>query len=361
MLTKLNYNKRDLIAYFAFLFLYSINLGFVYIYDIIPSFILFGIFFSICVLSALKFNNKFYIILLFVSIFLILSSFYGQSPKYGLFKLNVGLLLPMSLVSILISFKSYNREVFLRSFIHFIVFIDFLIFFIKIKIGFWERAAGFGLFGPITFAWLNCYLFVITLNRNKINIYLLMLSFIMIIWSGSKGPFLVSVFMFIYKFRKLIKFNLKNFILTIIPLSTIIYYLYLNHNDFRIIKAFVDYYTNKNYLNEEGSGSLGSRVGFWIDSINIWMDNIFTGVGFGNWENLGFGHRYPHNILLELVSETGIIITFSLVIIFIINKKNYFIYLFITGLICQLFSGDFSYFRYYVFFFLIETFNLKKA
>ena len=363
MLNRIHYKKKELTAYLMFIFLYLINISFVYIYDSIPSYILCMFFLLICCLSTLTYNNKFYLYLLLISVFLIISSLFSQSTEYGLFKLNVGLLLPMSLVALLIPFKNNNEKIFLKSFIHLIVFLDVITIFIKMETGFFERASNFGLFGPITFGWLNSYLFVILLNRksNKINILLLFFSFLMIIWSGSKGPFIVVVLLFLYKFRNINKLNFKSLFFVLTALFSIIYFFYLNYSEFRIFSTFVELNTNSNYLDEGGSGSFGTRIGFWIDSLNIWKDNFFIGIGFGNWENLGLGHKYPHNILMELLSETGFLLTFAFIIIFYLNRKNYYSFLFFTGLICQFFSGDFSYFRYYLFFFLIGTFSPKKT
>ena len=161
MLNRIHYKKKELTAYLMFIFLYSINISFVYVYDSIPSFILCVFFFLICCLSALTYNNKFYLYLLLISVFLIISSLFSQSTEYGLFKLNVGLLLPMSLVALLIPFKNNNEEIFKISFVHLMVLLNVITIFIKIKIGFFSRASNFGLFGPITFGWLNSYLFVI--------------------------------------------------------------------------------------------------------------------------------------------------------------------------------------------------------
>ena len=196
--------------------------------------------------------------------------------------------------------------------------------------------------------------------NNKINILLLFLSFLMIIWSGSKGPFLVVILLFLNKFKNVYKLNFKKLLYFLIALFSFCYYFYFNYNEFRILSTFVELNTNSNYLDEGGYGSLGSRISFGIESLNIWKDNFFIGIGFGNWENFGFGHRYPHNIIFELISETGLLLTFPLIIIFYSYRKNYYSFLFFTGLFCQFFSGDFSYFRYYLFFFLLGTFTRKK-
>ena len=66
-------------------------------------------------------------------------------------------------------------------------------------------------------------------------------------------------------------------------------------------------------LSGEFGESEGDRVSAWLYALELFSNNILLGVGAGN-----FGQyyiAYPHNILLELLSENGLIGLFLLLII----------------------------------------------
>jgi O-antigen ligase len=60
------------------------------------------------------------------------------------------------------------------------------------------------------------------------------------------------------------------------------------------------------YMEGVGRGSFGSRFDNYKYSLILFQDNLFFGVGFGGWQGDYMNMKYPHNILFELISETGI-------------------------------------------------------
>jgi hypothetical protein len=113
----------------------------------------------------------------------------------------------------------------------------------------------------------------------------------------------------------------------------------------------------QNYLYAEGYGSFGLRFEYLKQSILLFIDKPILGNGFGSFADLALTiHKYPHNVPLEILAETGLI-GFSLILAIIISikKKSPIKWLGYFGLIALLTSGDFSYFRYGFFFLLLSV------
>jgi O-antigen ligase len=88
----------------------------------------------------------------------------------------------------------------------------------------------------------------------------------------------------------------------------------------------------------------------WESAWNIFLNNFFIGVGPTNWiTNSEYGELlYPHNLILEILSEIGILgaILFAISIVWIWRDTSEFGKLtIIFFIICSSFSGDFSYLR----------------
>ena len=84
------------------------------------------------------------------------------------------------------------------------------------------------------------------------------------------------------------------------------------------------------------------------------------GIGFGSWESYVWGHKYPHNLFLEIIAEAGLIGLSVFLMIIHKVKNNEFFFIFILGIFLQFTSGDFSYFRYYFIFILLGLLKTKK-
>jgi O-antigen ligase len=78
------------------------------------------------------------------------------------------------------------------------------------------------------------------------------------------------------------------------------------------------------FFTSTGGESVNTRLELYGKAINMFSENIFLGNGLGSFGIYvtGFDIKlYPHNILLELLSETGLISVFILAL-FIISLTN---------------------------------------
>ena len=116
-------------------------------------------------------------------------------------------------------------------------------------------------------------------------------------------------------------------------------------------KSLTEFALNSDsYASGVGAGSIGSRFSYYIEAINLWRENWFIGLGLGSWENYVPGHKYPHNLFLEILAETGLIGFLLMSFLLLWLKQNEYYIIFLTGICLQLTSGDVSYFRYYFIF-----------
>ena len=191
---KINYSKQNIFAYFIFLITYCVNIGFVELYELAQYYNFTSIIIFICLilslLSFLYYKKTAILYILFVVIFFCLSALFGLNFEYGLKKVVVGVLFPISLMMLMAPLKN-KKEIIYTSFCHFVVLINVFALIYKLQNGFWLRNVNFGLFGPITFGWLNTLMLVISIFKTRSWRYFL-LAFLMIIWCGSKGPFVIS-------------------------------------------------------------------------------------------------------------------------------------------------------------------------
>ena len=82
-----------------------------------------------------------------------------------------------------------------------------------------------------------------------------------------------------------------------------------------------------------GRESSSGRIDLWINGLRCWVQQPIFGCGFYQLEQYPYLSAHPHNIFIQILTETGIIgLGFLLVIVFkIINniswkfKKNYFV------------------------------------
>lgn len=187
-----------------------------------------------------------------------------------------------------------------------------------------DRMAIFG-GGPIVFArWIGIFL-IISLHFFKnifLRIILISISFLLIIKTGSKGPFIFLIIAFSYSLIKKISF------LRLIPIIIIIYTTIYLLIDFilellgpRLLSLF------SLELLETTSGA--GRINRWRLAIEVFLNNPF-GVGLGNYVPVSkliepndlLISEYPHNLFLELMSELGFLGVFLSLIIIINIIKN---------------------------------------
>ncbi|MFF2446731.1 O-antigen ligase family protein [Neobacillus sp. NPDC058068] len=128
---------------------------------------------------------------------------------------------------------------------------------------------------------------------------------------------------------------------------------------------------------EQGMGaSAATRLEYYNQSLLYWKENLLFGNGIGAWPLLHDGmdiKNYPHNIILELGSELGLIgiILFVFLHLYIIrdlhaaNKSFSFFSLLLTSILIfyfinSLISGDINENRYYFAFLGVSIFVMKN-
>ena len=360
-------NKKNIFAYLLFIFIFSLNILSVEIYNLITEngfelLIYASIPFLLLYLFLLVnyYKSKTLLLLVCFCGLLLFSSFTGLNISFGVKKVFIGLLIPLCLLPLMMPLRGEKKIIFI-AFSHLVLVINLIALIYKFKNGFMVRQVNFGLLGPITFGWINTILLVINLF-GKFSKKYIWIALVMIIWSGSKGPFLISLLFILYYFKNSFhKIKFKHFLVATILLVVAIYNLLPYYEDIRIFKTIVDFYSNSDtYASNAGAGSVGSRAFYFAKAIELWFKNILLGIGFGSWESYVTGHKYPHNLFLEIIAEVGLMGFFLLLLIIYRFKKNEYFFIFIAGILLQFTSGDFSYFRYYFIFILLGLLKPKK-
>ena len=343
---------------------YCVNIGFVELYELAQYYNFTPILILACLilslLSFLYYKKTAVLYFLVVVMFFFLSALFGLNFEYGLKKVVVGILFPISLMMLMVPLKN-KKDIIYTSFCHLVILINVFALIYKIQNGFWIRDINFGLFGPITFGWLNTLMLVISMLKTR-NWRYFLIAFLMIIWCGSKGPFVISSIFIFFAIKKHFKqISFKQISLFLIVICIAYNYIDLYENS-RIFKSLTQLFLNTDsYTEGEGAGSIGSRISFYLEGINLWRENWLVGVGFGSWENYVPGHKYPHNFFLELLAETGLIGFLLMSSLLLWLKQNEYYIIFLTGVCLQLTSGDVSYFRYYFIFILIGLLNNNSS
>lgn len=365
---KYSYTKG--IIFVAALF---INIGFKAVFDIfneyeqIP-FVVFSLSFVTLVylLTVKNKNNDLVLYSTLCYILLVIFSLVSSDIAYGLEKAYLGLLLPLSILVILEKAEWSEKEL-VRYFMIAILIVCCIAIPFKIKAGFFNRQVSFGLLGPITFGWLNGMTFLMVILKRKKNFKDFLLAiffFLMVLWTGSKGPLFATFLICLFFTRRIFGKKLKTKILILIFLAAASIFIYKFKEDIRAVDSLISLAENpKEYSQGEGSGSIGSREKLISISLEIFKSNPVTGVGFGGWKvESNTTHKYPHNVVFELLSETGIIGLLLIIFLTIkVYKNGIFGIIGIYGVITLLFSGDFSYFRYALFAFLLGHLFIKKS
>ena len=216
-----------------------------------------------------------------------------------------------------------------------------------------------------------CLISIFILNKNwKYNVFLFLICLPTIFVSGSKGPllaFLIVLIIYLYKISGL----RTKFLYLIIFLSIIFFVAKLSkssvwfNSDSYIVERFLS------VTPESASEGIKaeSRTVVWSVSTKNYLNqdlrHILFGLGVGNASKLFYGNYinsrfYPHNLLLEILFEQGLL--FLLFILsfgyFLIrNNKNNFSYLLIYCFLNAMFTGDII-LNEFIFFYLSR--NIKS-
>jgi hypothetical protein len=179
------------------------------------------------------------------------------------------------------------------------------------------------LFGS-TFAIALMIFMVRLIEKGKLDIKLLigaLISLFLLVMSGSRGPvisFIVAALF--YYLISLSKMKMRTKILSAIAIITIVMGI-IGTVPSQVIRTYA--YTFTSEAQESEVSSVFQRLTMWKQSIEEFKENPILGVGFGN--SAG-GIGYPHNIVLEIAAEFGLIgLLIMLMTIYFTWQKAYFL------------------------------------
>lgn len=311
-----------------------------------------------------KYLLPLYSIVFVLLIYLFFNSLLIGNFTYGFEKLTLGLLFPLAIFNLL-SFNNMSTNSIINGLIYSSLIIAVTAIVFKLYFGFFTRGVNFGFLGPITFSWTNGFSFIALLfkkSKKNIDQFLMFFFFLMIIWSGSKGPLIAILVLMILNLKFFIPLGSNKKLKYFIALSCFFIFLFLLKDYVRSLNGLYDIIVSpKEYIENQGKGSVGIRLDLYKQAFFLFIEKPFFGHGFGSWANISnTKFKYPHNIVLELMAETGFIgLLFFILIIFLGRGNNLQLNaISLFGVIALLFSGDFSYFRY-VLLFILFSFNYK--
>jgi O-antigen ligase len=305
------------------LFYFGMNISLI----ISSCFIIYSLLFLASIKNVRLFPTK-RIFYLFLSILIVSPLFWGfyNVTEYGLYKYINFIFLIVPLLIVLSEKFSYSDV--LRLFQVLFWFITFLsIAGLSIVSTTSGRLSAFG-GGPIVFSrWMligvTILLFLKLFKSNKIKWIFIFLFFILSLASGSRGP----VFAFLFTISVYLLLNFQRVIVKLIGGVVLVLTVFLlvgnelNFNDFG--KA--------DRLATKDSTSKNVRLKFAKRSLDLIVAYPF-GVGIGNWQEYCnktkpyhlLKHQYPHNLVLEVFAELGLI--GGVLLLLVILKSLYLTY-----------------------------------
>lgn len=343
--------------------------------DSIESFVgffLFSIFFLLIVLyfkSTKELGVIFRIILIYFC-WLIFSMLRSDDFFFAFSKIEGAIFISIASSTLVALFiKKWGESDFIESFINVAALILVATVFYRYSLNLNGREGRFFLNGPIVFGWLMGFVFLMSLlffykSEEKKFVFLSIVFLFAVFWSQSKGPLVASI---ITSTLFIVYFGKRSPVKAIAAPFFIIIALYGIAYHFASEDFFERFYAIQRLLNNEvaevDAGSVTIRSDMWGDSINLWTEFPLFGSGLGGWATYIDDYlKYPHNFLLESLSETGLIgfIFLILTIIFCFIKSNiYGRASIIYFALCLSFSGDASYLRF-IFFYPLACIGSKN-
>ena len=299
---------------------------------------------------------KFVFSIVFLLIFytwMIFSSIYTSSEHYWLHKILYFLTNIIAFISPILLYNYFNINKFFKYFIilstifniYFMVFIFPYIYTIP---AFYEVHPSY-LFVSL-YSGFNILLLLISKIRYKftyLTLSILLINFYTMITSGGRGgivfTFILLLFYYLSKVNKIqtlqisMKKALKYFLLFIALSTASLMYFNINQSNGSSngkIQLFERTIQKLNLLVEATSGDeVGASVNYRLEQINFSLNKIFDdvphyffGYGIGSFSKEYSNkdtREYPHNIILEILFELGIIGLFLFLIFYIYIIKDY--------------------------------------
>lgn len=173
------------------------------------------------------------------------------------------------------------------------------------------------------FAFLLCH--KDALSNKTLLLYAFVISFFVILISGARQSLLG---LFVIVFLKFTFFNdlraiKKSIYILITSLILIVMGIFVLESGVETVSK----------MNESG---IGDREFIYLESVRIFNENLIFGVGLGGFglhTNLPF--PWPHNMILEILCETGIfgaLMLLLIIVFFWIRNKNYILYISNSGI-----------------------------
>ncbi|PRX26968.1 O-Antigen ligase [Meinhardsimonia xiamenensis] len=303
---------------------------------------------------------------------LLIATFQTQDLFYAYYKIDGAILATISVAPLMIySANIIGVQAFVKFFIFTCVIVLVFTIIYKLHFGFWDRSVRFFINGPIIFGWMMSIAALMCLYMNKnsgsfVYVFLFIIFLSSVLWTASKGPLIALI---ISSSLFFIRINLRvvSSILFIFAFMTITYNIIETIGEgvventlsrLSVIGRIID-----NNLEDGDFGSVIIRMEMISISMSVFLDNPLFGVGLGNWSfysGLDSNMLYPHNVVMEILAETGI---FGAIIIF-----SSFLYLWIRAeslgkllaamlLMEMSASGDMSYFRIPLSFLLLFAYS----
>lgn len=161
-------------------------------------------------------------------------------------------------------------------------------------------------------------------TKSKIGLFLLFITLVFMILLAAKGPLLFLIVCLLAQNRQKIKiFSIKSFVYIIgFVLMVSFFSILTGRSVFTNIEGRLMFFSD----GIEADDSSYERIILFNKSIEVIQDNFFFGVGIGGFSKAissEDARLSPHNIFLELWSETGILPVMILSIIFIVGFVEY--------------------------------------
>lgn len=227
-----------------------------------------------------------------------------------------------------------------------------------------------GVYGinPLNIANISCIMLLITFWNNfngdwkNKDLIFYIFGLVGILASGSKGPIVALVvsatLLIMPYFRVFLTFKTLLVTVSLILLSTTAINIF--SDNFLIIERLVDLSSGNN------SSSLSIRQHMYKWTIKeIQNQPIAIGHGINNFKENYFYGTYPHNIILELAYEVGLIssifvfLTIFVIISLELRNKNKAIYICLFLLIVSQFSHDMTFIRNILFMLMLSSLLAK--